>query len=352
MKSYTLKNLDCAECALKLEKRLSNLSFVKAVSINFATETMNIETENMDEVITVVRNIEPEIDIEEPHGMPEHREGEFSKYKALWTIGISVMIFILGIVFKTRLHATPLSFAEYAVFLSAYLLSGWGVLSTAGRNIVRGEVFDENFLMTVATIGAIVIHALPEAVGVMLFFKAGEFLENLSLDRSRRSIKSLLEIRPEYANRRKGDTYEKVTPEEVKVGDTILVKPGERVPLDGEVINGSSQVDTSALTGESTPRSVKKSDSILSGSIVSSGSLVVRVAKSYQDSSVSRILDLVENAINKKAETEKFITTFARYYTPIVVFIALAIAIIPPLLISGAVFQEWIYRALVVLVIS
>jgi Cd2+/Zn2+-exporting ATPase len=274
------------------------------------------------------------------------------RFRALWIIGISVVIFVFGVVFKSRLYATPYSFAEYAVFLAAYLLSGWGVLAAAGRNIVRGKVFDENFLMTIATVGAIVIHALPEAVGVMIFYKVGEFFEDLSLARSRRSIKSLLEIRPEFANLKKGATYEKTAPEEVKIGDTILVKPGERVPLDGEVIKGSSQVDTSALTGESAPRSVKERDTILSGMIVSTGSLVVRVTKSYGDSSVSRILDLVENAVAKKAETEKFITTFARYYTPIVVFFALLIAVFPPLLISGAVFQEWIYRALVVLVIS
>ncbi|UCB45064.1 MAG: cadmium-translocating P-type ATPase [Spirochaetota bacterium] len=352
MKNYTLKNLDCAECASRIEKSLARLPSVKSVSINFTTETMNIDTENMDEVIKTVKSIDPEVKIEESDGKPDIVEDEYKNYKALWTIGISVVIFVIGMFFRSRLHETPYSFAEYAVFLSAYLLSGWRVLSTAGKNILRGKVFDEHFLMTIATIGAIVIHAIPEAVGVMLFFKVGEFFENLSLARSRRSIKSLLEIRPEYANLKKNNIYKKVAPEEVKVGDIILVKPGERVPLDGEVINGNSMVDTSALTGESIPRSVKESDSILSGMIVNSGSLIVRVTKSYKDSSISRILDLVENAVTKKAQTEKFITTFARYYTPLVVFFAMMIAVIPPLIINGAVFQEWIYRALVVLVIS
>jgi Cd2+/Zn2+-exporting ATPase len=352
MKNYALKNLDCAECASRIEKSLARLPSVKAVSINFATETMHIDAKDMKEVVTLLKEIEPEVEIVEPHETEGQMDSETERFRALWIIGVSVVIFVFGMVFKSRLYATPYSFAEYAVFLAAYILSGWRVLATAGRNIAKGKVFDEHFLMAIATIGAIAIHALPEAVGVMIFYKVGEFFEDLSLARSRRSIKSLLEIRPEFANLKKGATYEKTAPEAVKIGDTILVKPGERVPLDGEVVKGSSLVDTSALTGESAPRSLKEGDTILSGMIVSTGSLVVRVTKSYGDSSVSRILDLVENAVAKKAETEKFITTFARYYTPIVVFFALLIAVFPPLLISGAAFQEWIYRALVVLVIS
>jgi Cd2+/Zn2+-exporting ATPase len=308
----------------------------------------------MDEVINTIRRIESKVKVIDPEDISQSLDDEERLHvgKELVIIGITLLILVFGMVFKKSLHATPYSVAEYAVFVAAFLLSGWKVLLTAAKNIVRGKIFDENFLMSLATIGAIVIHALPEAAGVMLFFKVGEFFEDLAVARSRKSIKSLLEIRSEFANLLSGESFEKVAPEEAGVGDTILVKPGERVPLDGEVLAGSSQVDTSALTGESVSRFVEQGDIILSGMIVMSGFLTVRVDKPYHESSVKKILELVENAIHKKADTEKFITTFARYYTPAVVFLALAIAFFPPLLLTGATFQEWIYRALVILVIS
>ena len=352
MKKYMLNNLDCADCALKLENGLSKLNSVESVAINFATATMQIETESMDEVLAAIRHIEPEVEVADVPSGSLGVEARPEVLKNLLPIGISVVAIVLGMVFKKPLHDTAYSYGEYLVFIPAYLLSGWGVLATAGKNIIKGKIFDEHFLMTIATLGAIAIHALPEAAGVMIFFKVGEFFEHLALARSRKSIKSLLEIKPDYANLKKGSNYVKVDPDMVNVGDTILVKPGERVPLDGEVISGRSQVDTSALTGESVPRSLEKGDIVLSGMIVKSGSLTIGVTRSFQESSVSIILDLVENAIHKKAETEKFITTFARYYTPIVVALALSVAILPPLLISGAGFAEWIYRALVILVIS
>jgi len=271
--------------------------------------------------------------------------------RELFLIVSAVVLFVLGLIFRRELHNTPYSIGEYLVLSSAYLLSGWGILSSAGRNILRGKVFDENFLMTIATLGAIFIHELPEAVGVMLFFKVGEFFQNLSVNRSRRSIKSLLEIRPDYANLKVDGQIKKISPEEVNIGDIIVIRPGEKVPLDGEVIAGSSQVDTSALTGESMPRTVKAGEAVLAGMINKVGVLTVKVTKSFGESSISKILDLVENAEGKKAETEKFITRFARSYTPIVVSGALAVAVLPPLL-TGAGFSEWIYRALVLLVIS
>ncbi len=353
MKKYTLQNLDCADCALKLETQLAKLETVRSVSVNFATSTMRIDAASIDEVFKTIRNIEPDVRVTEAEEMGESSEVKtFTYRRELIRIGAALLIFIFGLLFKKQLHDTPFNFAEYAVFLTAYLLSGWEVLYTAGRNILRGKVFDEHFLMSIATIGAVVIHALPEAVGVMLFFKIGEYFEQLSLTRSRKSIKSLLALKPEYANLEKNGNHERVEPERVGVDDIILVKPGERVPLDGVVLTGMAQVDTSALTGESIPRRIKEGEKILSGMIVTTGSLRVRVTNTYKDSSVSRILDLVENAVQKKAETEKFITTFARYYTPGIVALALGVALLPPILLSTASFQEWIYRALVILVVA
>jgi Zn2+/Cd2+-exporting ATPase len=238
------------------------------------------------------------------------------------------------------------------VIIPAYLVSGWTVLKTAGRNILRGQIFDENFLMTIATLGALAIHQLPEALAVMLFFRFGELFQEYSVGRSRRSIKALLEIRPDSANLKVDGTVKSVAPERIGVGALILVKPGEKVPLDGDLTEGDSQVDTSALTGESVPRIVKVGDPVLAGMINKSGVLTVKVTKLFGESSIAKILDLVENASSKKAATEKFITKFARYYTPVVVFLSLAVALLPPLLMPGANPKEWVYRALILLVIS
>ena len=272
--------------------------------------------------------------------------------KELIPIGFAAAAFILALIFEDRLHNTFFSIPEYLIFLSIYIFSGWNVLLTAFRNIIKGKIFDENFLMMIATAGAIAIHALPEAVGVMLFYRVGEFLEKLTITRSRQSIKALLAIRPDSANLKIEIGYKKVPPETVNIGQTVLVKPGERVPLDGTIISGSSRVDTSALTGESVPVNLKEGDAILSGMIVSTNSLQIKITKLFNESAISRILHLVENAVKKKAQTERFITTFARYYTPIVVAIALITALIPPFLFQIGSFQEWVYRALVILVIS
>jgi len=250
------------------------------------------------------------------------------------------------------LHNTPYNVAEYIVFVTIYLLSGWGVLKAAGMNIVKGQVFNEQFLMSVATLGAFAIHEMPEAVAVMVFYNVGEFFQDLALSRSRRSIKSLLEIRPDTANLLTNGKIKEVSPEEVFVGDKILVKPGEKIPLDGIVIEGNSMLDTSALTGESVPRSVKAGESVMAGMINKSGTLTVKVTKLFGESSITKILDLVENATTKKAKTEKFITKFARYYTPVVVFGASLVAVLPPLLVDGQLFSVWIYRALIMLVVS
>lgn len=268
------------------------------------------------------------------------------------TIAATVVLFTVGLICEEILHHMSYWFVDYALFTVAYLLSGWSVLKIAGKNILRGRFFDENFLMTIATLGAFAIHKLPEAVAVMLFYKIGELFQDMAIGNSRRSIKSLLEVRPDVAFRQTESGMEQISPESVSVGEVIIVKAGEKIPLDGEVIAGNAQLNTAALTGESVPRAVGIGDTVLSGMINETGYLTVRVTKVYGESSIAKILDLVENASSQKAETEKFITQFARIYTPIVVFISLAVATIPPLVIQGATQAEWFYRALVILVIS
>ncbi len=352
MIKYTLKNLDCADCALKIENGLKKLDSVNFASINFATTKLHLDTDDIVEAEKLIKKLEPEIELVDETVKSENEDTDLNLKRELTRIGIVIALFISGLIFMAPLKATPFHAGEYAVFLTAYILSGWKVLRSAFRNILRGRIFDENFLMTVATIGAVLIHALPEAAGVMIFYTIGEFFEDLALARSRRSIKSLLQIRPDSALLKTEEGYIITDPETIEPGSIILIKPGERVPLDGEIISGESQVDTSALTGEPVPRSVKTGDPILAGMVVISGSLTVITTKTFSGSSISRILELVENALQKKAKTEKFITTFARYYTPFIVLTALGIAILPPLLIPGALFSNWIYRALVILVIS
>lgn len=242
--------------------------------------------------------------------------------------------------------------AELLIFLAAYLIVGGEVVLAAARNIVRGQVFDENFLMALATIGAFAIGEYPEGVAVMLFYQVGELFQGMAVNRSRRSITALMDIRPEFAYLKEGNNLRKVSPEEVRVGDSIVVKPGEKVPLDGIILEGSAMMDTSALTGESVPRSTQPGSQVLSGFINRNGVITIEVTKDFGESAVSQILELVQNATNNKAKTENFITKFARAYTPVVVITALLLAVVPPLILSGATFSDWIYRALVFLVIS
>lgn len=354
MKKYKLNNLDCASCASKIEDNLTKLEDVKFVSVNFANSSMTIDTNNLDKVKSKIKEIEPEVEIEDNEkektlvSTSELMENKRAIIKAV--SGLSLLI--AGMIFEDELHNTPFHIAEYAVFVVAYLVVGWNVIASAVKNIARGQVFNEQFLMTIATLGAFAIDEMPEAVAVMLFYIVGELFQDIAVGRSRKSIKALLEIKPDYANLKSGTEILKVSPEEVKIGDTIIVKPGEKVPLDGIVLDGTSFVDTAALTGESVPREVKETDEVLSGMINQFGLLTIEVKKTFGESSISRILEMVENATTQKAETEKFITTFAKYYTPVIVFGALLLAVIPPLIISGATFSDWIYRALVVLVIS
>lgn len=350
MKKYTLQNLDCANCAAKIENAVLKTPGVNFASVDFATTTLFLDAADFSAVQDSVQKIEPEVKILSKTEVTTEDEG-FNLRKELTPILIAASLFILGLFFIEPLRATPYGIGEWLVFGTAYLLSGWGVLSTAARNISRGQVFDEQFLMSVATIGAILIGELPEAVGVMLFYMVGEFAQELSVNRSRRSIRSLLEVRPDHANLIVDGDTRQVAPEDVRVGDQLIVRPGEKIPLDGVVINGTSRVDTSPLTGESRPRNMQIGDSVLGGMLNQSGLLTIQVTRPFEESSISRILELVENAGSRKAKTEKFITKFARVYSPIVVGVAAAVAILPPLL-TGAPFSEWLYRALVVLVIS
>ena len=267
--------------------------------------------------------------------------------KELLKIILSVIIFVLAIIIPfANIWITR------ALFFVAYIIVGFEIIKKAFKNIKKGRPFDENFLMTVATIGAFCIGEFPEAVAVMLFYQIGELFQDYAVDKSRKSIVSLMDIRPEFANVIRNNDEEKVDPDEVQIGEIIVVKPGEKIPLDGIVVEGESQIDTKALTGESLPRSARVDDEVLNGSINLNGVIKIRVTREYKISTVSKILDLVENASSKKSKSENFITKFAKYYTPIVVFIAVILAVVPPLILTNALFSDWIYRALSFLVVS
>ncbi|MEW6506182.1 MAG: heavy metal translocating P-type ATPase [Bacteroidota bacterium] len=354
MKKYQLKNIDCASCAAKIEDGLSKMEGVKSCSVNFASSSLFIDTDNIESVKKKIKEIEPEVIVEEMQDkkLTESKNIVDENKVELIKIFLTVLLLAVGLIFEKEIHNSQYRMTEYLVFIPAYLISGWGVLRGALRSITRGKIFNEHILMTIATAGAIAIDAMPEAVTVMLFYVVGELFQDIAVNRSRKSIKALLEIKPDYANLKSNGEVKRVSPEGVRVGENIIVKAGEKIPLDGEIIEGNSFVDTSALTGESVPRKVKEKDIVLAGMINQSGLLTIRVTKLFNESSISRILELVENAASKKAETEKFITTFAKYYTPVVVFGALLLAVIPPLVFANQTFTDWIYRALVVLVIS
>jgi len=366
-KALVLMGLSCASCSIKIENKVKELKGVHSAHIDFASGKLVIEGNIRDleritrEATAIVKQIEPDVEVvdedrkKDAHGHDEHDHDEYDhghshgsgdNKKELIRLGIGAAFFTIALAFKMS------NGIEFAFYFISYLLVGGEVLLKLGRNMLRGQVFDENFLMGIATIGAFAIGEFPEGVAVMLFYQIGEFFQDLAVNRSRKSIAALMDIRPDYANLKVGKDVKKVSPEEVAVGDNIIVKPGERVPLDGVVVEGKSMVDTSALTGESVPREIEAGSNVLGGFINKNGLLTVEVSKEFGESTVSKILELVENASSKKAPTENFITKFARYYTPVVVFAALAVAVIPPLVLEGAAFSEWIYRALVFLVIS
>ncbi|MCL5072226.1 MAG: cadmium-translocating P-type ATPase, partial [Actinobacteria bacterium] len=300
-------------------------------------------------VRNLVKNIEPDIDIHEKTDKKIKTKDNIRNRKNIISavrITLSAIIFTTALVFKFQL------LVEFFLYLTSYLLAGADVILKAFKYIAKGRVFNENFLMLIATAGAFAIKQFPEAAAVMLFYKVGEYIQGIAVNRSRKSIASLMNVRPDYANLKDGDDIRKVSPDEVNIGDLIIIKPGERVPLDGKIIKGNSNVDVSALTGESVPKDVHVGDEILSGFVNLNGVLIVRTTKKYGESTIAKILDMVENSGSKKAPTESFITKFASYYTPFVLGIAFFIAIFPPLVIKGAAFSDWIYRALVLMVIS
>ena len=347
----TLEGLNCANCARKIEEKVGKMEGVKESNLNFTTTTLNVKLERKVKEEHAINEIKKIVEALEPHVKVEKKVSgktnvQRAKFEVKPTLIIGTILYLIAVIgdFKGAL--------ALILFVASYLLIGGKVVLTAIKNIARGQLFDENFLMTVATIGAFSINEYPEAVAVMLFYEIGETIQGYAVNRSRSSISSLMDIRADYANIIIDGKEKKVSPETVQVEDVILVKPGEKIPLDGVVIEGESFVDTSALTGESVPRKIAVNDEILSGGINTNGVLKVKVTKKFGESTVSRILEMVENAANKKANTEKFITKFAKVYTPIVVALAILIAVVPSIFIKDALFSTWLYRALVFLVVS
>ena len=351
---FRIQGLDCAACGLKIENAIRKLPGVSHAAVDFANLRLHLDATDEGLVRDEIRRIEPEIEITPGDARaesPKPDEG-FTPKRELGILLAALVLFGLHALLEDRFHESGWPLLDYGIAFAAYFLAGSNIYVCAVRTIRKGDFFDENVLMVIATAGAIAIHALSEAVGVMIFFKAGEFLQNLAVARSRRSIRSLLAARPDTANLQTADGIRPVAPERVSVGEVILVKPGEKIPLDGDVIFGQSNLDTSALTGEPVPRKARVGDTVMAGMINVEASIRVKVTKPYFESSISKMLELVQNASARKAATEKFITTFARWYTPAVVVAAAGIAVIPPMLMHGADFETWIYRALVVLVVS
>ena len=386
-----LDGLNCANCANKIESKVNKINGVKEATVNFSTSILTVEAheENLKEEIikeikSIVKKLEPHVNVEEKvegkkmninqdickssccstshsshnensyshehghsHEIKENNESVLGYIKDNLMLIIGAVIYIIALLYKGNENLLSV-----LLFVASYLVIGGEVIWIAIKNISRGEIFDENFLMSIATLGAFFIGEYPEAVAVMLFYQIGEMFQGYAVSKSRKSISSLMNIRADYANVLRNGEEAKVDPQNVSIDEVIIIKPGERIPLDGIVLDGTSFIDTSALTGESVPREITVGDEILSGAINNNGVLKVKVNKEFGESTVSRILELVENASNKKAPTEKFITKFSKVYTPIVVVIAILVAVIPPLVISGETFSVWIYRALSLLVVS
>lgn len=359
----TLGGLNCAHCSEEIGNKVSKLDNVLQSNLNFISKKLTFEVaKNVDEkvvteeIIKIINATEPGLDIKvnfsdinKENKKEAVEEVETSNKSDLIKLIIGSIMYIFGI-FQTATGFES-KFVN-VVFLIVYLIVGSDVLLKALKNASKGRIFDENFLMSIATIGAVIIGEVPEAVGVMLFYKIGEYLQDIAVGKSRKSITSLMQIRPDSANLKVGSEIKVVSPEDVSIGDIIVIKPGEKIPLDGVVVDGFSMVDTSALTGESVLRELGVGEVALSGFINKNALLTIEVTKEFGESTVSKILDLVENASSKKSKTENFISKFAKYYTPFVLFSAMVIAFIPPLLVPNAEFLDWFYRGLVFLVVS
>ncbi len=360
VQQYILSGLACPVCAGKIEEKVRTLPTVSSAEIDLMNESLTVEYAPDQDILTVsdmqllVDAIESGVNVRFPGAVREADAEPLTakprldavQRRALLRIGISFLIFIAGFILAARSAWT-----SSALFIAAYLIAGFDVILETAGSIRKGDWFNEAFLMTLATVGAFVLGDLAEAAAVMIFFQTGEFLQGLAVSRSRRSISDLMDIRPESANRIVGEEIISVAPEALEIGDEILIRPGERVPIDGVVLSGSSALDTAALTGESLPRDVGAGDLIQAGTINLNGLLRVRVAGRFAESSVMRILNLVENATAKKTKTERFITRFAKIYTPSVIAAAALLAILPPLL-AGADWSVWLRRSFVFLVTS
>jgi Cd2+/Zn2+-exporting ATPase len=376
-----LEGLNCANCAGKIEKLVGKMPNVRAASLSLATGSLVIDEgegfaqdETYDAIVKLVHSLEPHVVVSknrkrsaaaEPCGCADHPDdghaalashehgqalGDMDKRQKLELI-TAIGLFMLGFVFQALLPAN-LEVITIGVFLGAYLLAGYRVILLAFRNIGQGQIFDENFLMTIATFGALVLTEWPEAAGVMIFFGIGEYFQDRAVDNARRSIAETISFNAITANLVGPEGEVVIDAKQVKVGDVLVIKPGEKIPADGVILQGLSHLDTSPLTGESYPRKVEKGDEILSGMINGNAVLKVLVTKNYENSTAMKIMHLIEEASDKKGKTEKFITKFSHYYTPIVVFSAIAMAIIPPLLIPGASWETWFYQSLIFLVVS
>ena len=362
-KKYLLKGLDCPNCSAKIEKEVGELEGVALSEVNLMKQTLTVSMDHnkaasmLDMVTTIVHSHEPDVEVSEQKAdtsvAPDKKEKTpvYSDDDKKLTIRLisGAVIYAVGMGLTLFGHVSlPV---ELGVLIVAYIILGWDVVWQAVKNITRGQIFDEHFLMSLSTIGAFAIGEYPEAVAVMLFYQVGEFFQSLAVKRSRKSISDLMDIRPDSATVRRNGELVVVAPETVSIGELIVVKPGEKIPLDGIVTEGESMLDTRALTGESVPRSIRKGEEALSGYVNQSGVLTIKVTKSFGESTVTKIIDLVENASSRKAPTENFITTFARYYTPIVVGMAAILAIIPPVILGGG-WSEWLRRGFVFLIVS
>lgn len=355
---FVLKGLTCPNCSSIIEREVAALGGVNESSINLVAQTLTVDFSGdysgdaLDDITRIVHSHESGVEVTMPEDTADKAESESenSDKSTIARLALGAAVYAAGIVL-TYFFPDVNGYITLGVLVLAYIILGADVVMRALKNILKGRVFDENFLMTISTVGAFAIGEYPEAVAVMLFYQIGELFQDMAVRRSRKSISSLMDIRPDSANVKRDGAWISVSPQEVAVGEIIVVKPGEKIPLDGVVIDGESMLDTRALTGESVPRSIKKGDTALSGCINQSGAVTIEVTKEYSESTVSKIIDLVENAASRKAPTENFITKFARFYTPAVVILAALLAVVPPLLFGG-VWAEWINRSFVFLVIS
>lgn len=350
MTTVKLQNLDCANCAGKIEKRLNELDELSNVKLNFATSTLSFEQKSeknlLDKIENEIQKIEKQVLIIKDETKKQRTFWELLNKKLLLITIISIILTFISYNYVSNKNL------QLILYVTAYLLVGRDVIFQAIKNIKNGKVFDEHFLMSIATIGAFALGEYVEGIAVMLFYQIGEMFQAVAVNNSRDNINALIDIKPEFANVKEGENIIQKTPENVKIGDTILVKVGEKVPVDGILLSKKCSFDTSTITGEFKPKTINENEELISGYINISNASYIKVKSLYKDSTIAKIVELIENAASKKASAEKFISKFAAVYTPIVVILAVLLSTLPPLFIQGAVFTDWIERGLIFLVIS